>query len=755
MFRPSPEHRNLLRLFETKDTSWESPSSEFSHDSLKWEFLDKTEREGTDEQREFVLKALNTPDFAILEGPPGSGKTTAISELIYQLLAREKRVLLCASTHVAVDNVLEKLEETFHGNGGPMGNGIVPLRIGRERSVSHDIQKYRMEERIETMKKRFCDEPWLRDVNEEKEDEYVENLVINTSNLVCGTTIGILQFPHFRPTKKGAYVIPEFDYLIIDEASKTTFQEFLVPAIYAKKWIIVGDVRQLSPYTDTLHVRVNLDGILKNSLKERAYVVFFKLLFERKDAKVNGRWIPPPNFIYADKASVIQELLYMLPGKIAEQEKRGKQHPRRLLKNFKLSFVTKQQNEMDQGNVDLIIEDLLMYKKSSLLGRNIVLVDEQVFKRKWNSFPHTHILISPNGRMRNHIHEFRHLHWYMTQGKGRHAYQISRGKSCEKPWEIKDEIMDALQKNWAGELSWRMKRVYELRLANKGKKGGGGQGYYLASMHALMPPSSKEHRETWYAIKKIGQVALTSILSSLQEGVTQYYRDEGDKTVMSHGLTEWVKDPRYTKLSYQHRMHPEISALPREIFYKGEALNDDTFVKRGGREWEYARYKEKVVWIDVGDAWVYRNENEKEARVVLKELAAFVRWAKRQKTKYNVVILSFYEKQRKKIRDLLREKYPQNAKRETRFTIEGIAVRNYTVDKVQGREGDIVLLSMVQNRRVGFMDSPNRLNVALTRAKYQLVIIGDKEYFYSQKNSAELSEIAERISVFSEKKARI
>lgn len=45
-------------------------------------------------------------------------------------------------------------------------------------------------------------------------------------------------------------MILEFDYLIIDECSKTTFQEFLVPAMYAKKWILVGDIRQLSLFVE-------------------------------------------------------------------------------------------------------------------------------------------------------------------------------------------------------------------------------------------------------------------------------------------------------------------------------------------------------------------------------------------------------------------------------------------------------------------------------------------------------------------------
>lgn len=55
--------------------------------------------------------------------------------------------------------------------------------------------------------------------------------------------------------------MPDFDYLIIDESSKTTFQEFLVPAMYAKKWIIVGDTRQLSPFVDRDELVDNISNL--------------------------------------------------------------------------------------------------------------------------------------------------------------------------------------------------------------------------------------------------------------------------------------------------------------------------------------------------------------------------------------------------------------------------------------------------------------------------------------------------------------
>ena len=50
-----------------------------------------------------------------------------------------------------------------------------------------------------------------------------------------------------------------------------------------------------------------------------------------------------------------------------------------------------------------------------------------------------------------------------------------------------------------------------------------------------------------------------------------------------------------------------------------------------------------------------------------------------------------------------------------------------TVDRFQGHEADIVLISFARPHATSFLESPNRLNVALTRARYQRVVIGDRQ----------------------------
>src|SRR5262249_25138246 len=66
-----------------------------------------------DDKKAAIATAMGSHDFFLLEGPPGTGKTSFITELVQQELARrpDARILLVSQTHVAVDNALVRLAE--------------------------------------------------------------------------------------------------------------------------------------------------------------------------------------------------------------------------------------------------------------------------------------------------------------------------------------------------------------------------------------------------------------------------------------------------------------------------------------------------------------------------------------------------------------------------------------------------------------------------------------------------------------------
>jgi hypothetical protein len=83
-----------------------------------------------------------------------------------------------------------------------------------------------------------------------RESENLKDRLAQYVNLVCATTVGIATDEYFGD--KGAFVEKQFDLLVVDEAGKVTEPEFLVAAVRAKRWVLVGDHKQLPPYYDQI-----------------------------------------------------------------------------------------------------------------------------------------------------------------------------------------------------------------------------------------------------------------------------------------------------------------------------------------------------------------------------------------------------------------------------------------------------------------------------------------------------------------------
>lgn len=78
------------------------------------------------------------------------------------------------------------------------------------------------------------------------------------------------------------------------------------------------------------------------------------------------------------------------------------------------------------------------------------------------------------------------------------------------------------------------------------------------------------------------------------------------------------------------------------------------------------------------------------------------------------------------MRKKLRELTGQWSKFRT-FKLNSVIIELCTVDSFQGHEADLVFLSLTNSRSTTFLNNLNRINVALTRAKYQCVIVGNNE----------------------------
>ena len=112
----------------------------------------------------------------------------------------------------------------------------------------------------------------------------------------------------------------------------------------------------------------------------------------------------------------------------------------------------------------------------------------------------------------------------------------------------------------------------------------------------------------------------------------------------------------------------------------------------------------------------------------------------------DVAVITPYDAQRRLLRGQIA----------ARFGAIGIDVDS--VDAFQGRESNFVVVSMVRSnsqRKVGFFDKDTRLNVAITRARYCLVIVGNQDTLRSASNlSAYLANLASRRLIYTMDAAR-
>ena len=354
------------------------------------------QREGLDDdKKEVVAAALGSTGMFAVEGPPGTGKTTFIAELVAQEIARNPRVriLISSQTNVALDNALVRIVDFIDPSR------VVRLADRSGSKVSDDAKELLLEQQVEQwrqktiLKSRLAFESWCADrgvkasdlesagvlhqiadrkeaeiaykatadkiqqriieakglepsellseeeVNELKDElqdikdkqtqarrdyrelekradkklarnagldiekaspedlrnyanetfaplgndrakvdlyvswslrlqrgqEYLE-AIVNQTQVLGGTCIGIARHKEIRSL--------QFDLCIVDEASKATATETLVPLVRSKRWVMVGDQRQLPPFQeDALRDKALLEefGLDENELRSTLF----------------------------------------------------------------------------------------------------------------------------------------------------------------------------------------------------------------------------------------------------------------------------------------------------------------------------------------------------------------------------------------------------------------------------------------------------------------------------------------------------
>lgn len=210
-------------------------------------------------QQSAVRFALGAQDLAIIHGPPGTGKTTTVVELIVQAIERGEKVLACAPSNTAVDNLLERLilakqrvvrighparvaerlrDHSLDGLVDQHDNMPVIKDMLREAEMIYrKADKWTRAKPVRGQRQEMRREAKRLQTDARMLEQQAINSILDRARVICATTT-------FNEDILGER---RFDLVVIDEACQSTEPGCWVPLLRSEKLILAGDHQQLPP----------------------------------------------------------------------------------------------------------------------------------------------------------------------------------------------------------------------------------------------------------------------------------------------------------------------------------------------------------------------------------------------------------------------------------------------------------------------------------------------------------------------------
>ena len=230
----------------------------------------------------------------------------------------------------------------------------------------------------------------------------------------------------------------------------------------------------------------------------------------------------------------------------------------------------------------------------------------------------------------------------------------------------------------------------------------------------------------WIPIRRATRVVFAGDHCQLPPTVKSYeaLREGLCVTLMERIVRQ--KPDAVTLLTTQYRMNEDIMRFSSEWFYHGKVESAPDVRHRSVLDYDIP-----MLWIDTADMSCreefvgesYGRINKTEARLTLAALQLYFDKVGRERIlseRIDVGIISPYRAQVQFLRHLI--------KADPWFKPYRHLITVNTVDGFQGQERDIILISLVRANdegQIGFLRDLRRMNVAMTRARMKLIILGD------------------------------
>ena len=552
-----------------------------------------------DDKREAVKGALAAPDLFLIQGPPGSGKTAVIAELIAQIMKMESnaRILVASQSNVPVNHALAQVAKIPHLPK------IEMIRIGRIESIGKGAEPWEIDARLNAFRKQVvkrCDKVLVDLRIQAKEQQNKTNSSINNGSPLPSSAI-----------------IQEW----LNEASEMLgkLKDYEQEALSVQRRI--NEKPENTVEKDTLASLLDTIRGARQELENQLSVIYGLI----------------PEQYHPNKGTNLEEELSSMQAAYTKYQRESAPE----IKELKLIGLVEEWKTVVGNATDF--EGFLL-KKANVVGATC--------------------LFSANRAMAENLFD----------------------------WVIIDEAGRAT----APELLTALVKARRTVLVGDEKQ--------------LPPFVDRKYSDESLIASGFGEGGRASLEKSLFE------------TLVESATAERPEILRMLKT--QHRMHPAIGRLISDVFYEGKLIS-----KTSAEELAH-----QLPWIPCPVVWYststlphhYESSrgpsflNTREARIVKVMLNRIEMYCRDAQLKPSVGVISGYQTQTD---ELITGVAPEDHE-----VWEALNIEIDTVDGFQGRECDIVIYSTVRSNRegrIGFLRDWRRINVALSRARQLLIIVGD------------------------------
>ena len=216
------------------------------------------------------------------------------------------------------------------------------------------------------------------------------------------------------------------------------------------------------------------------------------------------------------------------------------------------------------------------------------------------------------------------------------------------------------------------------------------------------------------------------------------------------------------KLNVQYRMHPQIMEAINQFYDEGDGgltcgLDNPDQQRAHNLSSSTIRDNNHILWVRTPLNKQFRERREGTSYYNEREIQCIEDLCQQMNTSWaekvaqgkdckEIGIITFYGAQLRRINErITSDRFPN------------LSIRTGTVDRFQGMEKPVIIVSMVRNNnnnKMGFASTPERVNVAFSRAQELLVIIGCHKLFTQIQIYQEVSKVVERYQGFVDKNLR-